>query len=100
LEQSSERRRHERFTFKSLLEVRLPGQLHWLVARACDVSVGGLCFETESPLEIGARIRLGLPNSEGNDFVLEATVRHVRAHEGRYLIGAERHSSQGEPRLN
>jgi hypothetical protein len=90
---AAERRRHERFTFTSVLEVRLSGQPQWLEARACDVSVSGLSFVIGAALKVGDEIRLGLPNSEGSQFVLEATVRHVRENGAEFVIGAERKSN-------
>jgi hypothetical protein len=93
LEQGAERRRYQRFTFTSVLEVRLAGQIDWHRARACDVSVGGLAFETERPLAVGDEIRLGLPNSEGSPFILDATVRYVRNDGDRFVIGAERRAN-------
>jgi hypothetical protein len=84
------KRRHERFTFNTPLEVRLPGQIEWLKARACDVSVGGLSFETETRLEVGDEIRIGLLNPNGIAFVLHAIVRYVRAEAGQFVVGTER----------
>jgi hypothetical protein len=93
VDHGSDRRRYERFTFTSQLEVRTPGQLHWTQARACDVSIGGLSFITDTLLAVGDQIRLGLPNPEGTEFILDATVRYVRADQGRYIIGAERRAN-------
>jgi hypothetical protein len=94
VDQGTDRRRHERFSFSSVLEVCRSDEAHAAEARAHDVSVGGLSFVTQAELKVGDLIRLGLPNSEGAAFKLEATVRYVRPDpDGGYFVGAERRAN-------
>jgi hypothetical protein len=85
-----ERRRHDRHAFYRLIEVRIHGDTSRTIARARDVSLSGVCFETEAPLPLGTQVRLMLPAPGSTGVVVHATVRHVRRTETGYLIGAER----------
>ena len=64
----------------------------WMMARGCNVSTNGVCFETALPLAIGEPIRIALINSEDH-LGVDVIVRHVRARDGRYLVGASAHST-------
>lgn len=81
-----ERRRHSRYPFERHLEVRAPqGRM---VVRANDISQGGFSFVSEAPLSIGDHIVLGLRHDD--DFLVEATVRNIRADGDHFIVGAER----------
>ena len=81
-----ERRRHARYPFERHLEVRAPeGRM---VVRANDISQGGFSFVSDKPLSVGDHIVLGLRHDD--DFLVEATVRNIRADGERFIVGAER----------
>jgi hypothetical protein len=84
-----ERRRHARYPFERHLEVRAPAPYGRLVVRANDISAGGFSFITDAELRVGDLIVLGLRNDE--DFLIEATIRNVRAAgKASFVVGAER----------
>jgi len=83
-----ERRRHTRYPFERHLEVRAPAPHGKMVVRAHDISASGFSFVTETQLQVGDHIVLGLRNDE--DLLIEATIRNVRCEGDGWLIGAER----------
>jgi hypothetical protein len=85
---NEERRRHARYPFERHLEVRAPAPVGTMLVRAHDISESGFSFTTEIRLHVGDRIRLGLRHDD--DYLVEATVRHVRRSGELYLVGAER----------
>jgi diguanylate cyclase (GGDEF)-like protein len=53
-----------------------------------DICIGGILFENDSPLPLGALIKVKVPVSEGPPVLLIGTVVRVEAHEnGQYDIG-------------
>jgi hypothetical protein len=88
---STERRRHERYSFQRHLEVRASGP-DYLVVRAHDISQSGFSFLADRPFEVGQRIVLALRSDD--EFSIEATVRYARrdpdASRECYIVGAER----------
>jgi len=53
-----------------------------------DICVGGILFENDSPLPLGALIKVKVPVSDGPPVMLIGTVVRVESHEnGRYDIG-------------
>jgi hypothetical protein len=88
---SEERRRHQRFPFDRHLQVRADPPVGRIIVDAKDVSESGLSFVTAARLSVGDLIVLGL---RGEDFFLvEATVRNVRAEGDHFIVGAERTSN-------
>ena len=84
----TEKRQHERFAFPHPIEVRRDNDPSWIPAMARDISVGGLGFESDHPLEVGDRLRIGWPSID-EDIVFEAVVRHVRTSGSTHCIGVE-----------
>jgi hypothetical protein len=59
-----------------------------LAGTSKDISVGGILFENDSPLPLGALIKVKVPVSDGPPVMLIGTVVRVESHEnGRYDIG-------------
>jgi hypothetical protein len=85
-----ERRRHVRFPFERHLQVRADPPVGRIVVDAKDVSESGLSFTTTMKLAVGDLIVLGLQNDDF--FLVEATVRNVRAEGDHFIVGAERSS--------
>jgi len=85
-----ERRRHVRFPFERHLQVRADPPVGRIVVDAHDVSESGLSFTTTQKLVVGDLIVLGLQNDDF--FLVEATVRNVRAEGDHFIVGAERSS--------
>lgn len=86
MERTVERRRHARYPFERHLEVRAPrGKL---LVRAHDISESGFSFTTDERLSVGDHIMLGLRHDD--DYLVEATVRNVRAVGNHFIVGAER----------
>lgn len=53
-----------------------------------DICVGGILFENDAPLPLGALIKVKVPVSEGSPMILIGTVVRVESHEnGQYDIG-------------
>jgi hypothetical protein len=84
----TERRRHTRYPFERELEVRAPDPLGHLLVRANDISASGFSFVSDLELQVGDVLILG---SEGDGFLVRATVRNVRPANGGFVVGAERH---------
>ena len=95
MESKANRRNHERFPFRSSLEIR-PENGHSVAAKALDVSVGGLRFETDAEFKVGDQVHLAFQvEPQGFDiarhsFVMEARVCHVARAGEKFLVGAER----------
>jgi hypothetical protein len=81
-----DRRRHARYPFERHLEVRIASGR--MVVRANDISQGGFSFVSDKPLAVGEHIVLGLRHDD--DFLVEATVRNIRADGDQFIVGAER----------
>lgn len=68
-----------------------------IVTHSTDVSMGGLCFYWNEPLEEGEEIDISIP-IEKNTFMMDSKVAYAcpdRMHTGRYRIGV---SFRGENR--
>lgn len=86
---ASNRRRHERISFDSELELRRDGVVHWIRALGRDLSQGGLSFTTSMELRVGDTVRLGVRSPNGDSWLLVGSVRHVTRAGEDWLIGIE-----------
>ena len=79
---SAENQRVEsRVRSRGRFELRMEGA-EPVVATVCDISLSGICIETERKVEIGTPVRL-----DGDDIVADGVVRYCAFQNGLYHLG-------------
>ena len=99
---SIDKRQYVRIDFAGEIKVQRLGK--WVgqsqvFARSKDLSLSGILFESENPMEIGTKIQLAVPiPSKDNPIILVGTVARVEIFEGHYDIGVSFVQLQGVDR--
>ncbi len=99
---SIDKRQYVRIDFAGDIKVQRLGK--WVgqgqvFAKGRDLSLSGILFESENPMEIGTKIQLEVPiPSNGNPIILVGTVVRVEIFEKHYEIGVSFVQLQGADR--
>jgi diguanylate cyclase (GGDEF)-like protein len=99
---SIDKRQYIRIDFAGEVKVQRLGK--WvgrsqIFAKSKDLSLSGILYESESPMEIGTKIQLEVPiPSKENPIVLVGTVARVEVFENHYDIGVSFVQLQGADR--
>ena len=99
---SIDKRQYVRIHFAGEIKVQPLGK--WVgqsqvFAKGKDLSISGILFESENPMEIGTKIQLEVPiPSKDNPFILVGTVARVEVFEDHYDIGVSFVQLQGADR--
>lgn len=87
---SQDKRRFLRFDFTGAIQVRKLGfkETITFTGESKDISLGGVLFEHDSPLDIGARIQISIPlRNEAPLLIIGTVVRMEALDSGRYDVG-------------
>ncbi len=99
---SIDKRQYVRIDFAGKIKVQPLGK--WvgqsqMFAKGKDVSLSGILFESENPMEIGTKIQLEVPiPTKDNSIILVGTVARVEVFEDHYDIGVSFVQLQGVDR--
>ena len=86
--QANERRKNDRLSFCSALQIRRADSAERSGADACDLSVSGMSFRTQLPLVVGDELRIHI-NKVAEHASIAARVRHIATEGQGYLVGVE-----------
>jgi c-di-GMP-binding flagellar brake protein YcgR len=86
---SDERRRHERFAIRQMLEISFAREV-FFQAEGLNISEGGMMCRTDYPVEPLTKVYLivSIPGKTGEHLLkTEGTVIHTRKEAGEYVFG-------------